>query len=89
MIKRYRYIIRRADGVDYDGKYYSKAEAKYVYGRYDLQRQGFFILETLTLVKTKTDLINEILPLGLSIKPYKLWLMSKKKLERIVKWKTK
>lgn len=90
MIKRYRYIISRADGTEYDGRYYSKAEAKYVYDRYDLQSQGFFIMETLTLVKTKTDLINEILSYGLNIKPYKLWLMPKKKLERIVvKWKTK
>lgn len=90
MIKRYKYIIRRADGVEYDGRLYSKAEAKYVCDRYCLTRQGFFILETLTLVKTKTDLINEILSLGLSIKPYKLWLKPKKKLERIVaKWKTK
>lgn len=89
MIKRYKYIIRRADGVEYNGRLYSKAEAKYVYDRYDLQSQGFFIMETLTLVKTKTDLINEILSYGLNIKLYKLWFMSKKKLERIVKWKTK
>lgn len=90
MIKRYRYIIRRVDGTEYDGRYYSEAEAKYVYDRYGLQSQGFFIIETLTLVKTKTDLINEILSYGLNIKPYKLWFMSKKKLERIVnKWKIK
>ena len=90
MIVRYRYMISKPDGTEYDGKYYSEAEAKYVYDRYGLQRQGFYIMKTYRVVKTKTDLINEIRMFDINTKVYKLWLMPKKKLERIVnKWKIK
>jgi len=47
-------------------------------------------MKTYRVIKTKTDLINEIRMFDINTKVYKLWLMPKEKLERIVnKWKIK
>lgn len=34
---------------------------------------------------TKKELIKDVLLIGFSVKPYKLWFIKKKRLERIVK----
>ena len=47
MIVRYRYMISKPDGTEYDGRYYSEAEAKYVYDRYGLQKARFLYYENL------------------------------------------
>ena len=46
------------------------------------RRQGFYIMKTCSVIKTKTDLINEIRMFDINTKVYKLWLMPKKEVRK-------